>query len=390
MKILDSAKATLPRARQRAPWFDHLVRALGRYKRDSGDRLAASLTFYAFLSLFPLLLLGISVLGFTLSGREELQTRIFGELVQAIPGLADTFEENLDTIRDNAGKTGIVALVGVLIAGLGGVTALRDSLRLMWHQNPAEGNFITSRLSTAVSLLGLGLTLMVSVALSAIASSLLKTLLRAVGLGTGPVATTVGTVATVALTLGADVLLFLYLFRRLPKVDWPFRRVLHGAIFGAVGFGLLKFGATFYVARTVSNSSNLYGPVGAVIGILIGINLIARFVLFTAAWTVTAPGSDDVLPSATASPAAAARAGGTASPDGPATSDPRFPAAEPQPERPRASVAALIGNAEARLEPTTVGRTRMAAGVVLGAAGAGVAVVAVKGARTIWDTVRSG
>ncbi len=370
MVIVDRAKSALTRARAGAPWLDHLVRAAARYKRDSGDRLAASLTFYAFLSLFPLLLLGISVLGFTLSGREELQTRIFGELVQAVPGLADTFADNLDTIRDNAGKTGVVALVGVLLAGLGGVTALRDSLRLMWHQKPSEASFVKSRLGVVGTLVGLGLTLMASVALSTVASSLLHTLLRAVGLGTGPVATVVGSAATFALTLGADVLLFLYLFRWLPKVDWQFRRVLRGALFGAVGFGLLKFAATYYVARTVANSSSLYGPVGAVIGILVGINLIARFLLFAAAWTVTAPGSDDVLRSATAPLAATCT--------------------EPLAERRRpASLVSLVTDAEAQLEPTTVGRTRMAAGAVLGVVGTAATLITLRGARTIWDTVRS-
>jgi membrane protein len=229
-----------------------------------------------------------------------------------------------------------------------------------------------------------------SVALSAVASSLMHALLSAVGAGTGPVATVLGGVVAFTVALGADVLLFLYLFRRLPRVDWPFRRVLRGAVFGAVGFGLLKFVATYYVGRTVANNSNLYGPVGAVIGILIGINLIARFVLFTAAWTVTAPGSDDVLPSATASPAAAALAGGTASPNGPATMDPRDAGhADAGVRRRSATVAAVVADAESRLQPTTAGRTRMAAGALLGVVGTSAALVALSGVRTVWATVRS-
>lgn len=401
--MLGKLTATLDRARARWGWFDHLVRAALRYKADSGDRLAASLTFYAFLSLFPLLLLGVSILGFALAGRQELQQELFTSLVREVPGLSSTFEENLEAIQENAGKTGLVALAGVLFAGLGGITAARDSLRLMWHQNPAEGNFVTSRLASVVTLVGLGVTLLASVAISTVASTLTDTTLRSMGIEANPLARAFATVLSIALALGTDVLLFLYLFKRLPKVDWPTGRVLRGAIFGAVGFGILKFVATFYVGRAAANGSKLYGSVGAVIGILVGINLIARFVLFAASWTVTAPGCDDVLPSATASPEAAEKAGGTASPGGPATVDPRdvgsrdrarepayagSTAAASGPRAP-ATVDEITAAAEARLTPSAAGRTRMLAGAALGVLGSGAALLTVNGIRALWHTVRS-
>ncbi|HVF20439.1 MAG TPA: YihY/virulence factor BrkB family protein [Mycobacteriales bacterium] len=387
MKLFDNAKVRLGRARERRPWLDHLVRAAGRYKADAGDRLAASLTFYAFLSLFPLALLGVSVLGFALNGREELQDEIFTSLVGAVPGLADTFAENLEAIRTNAGKTGIAALIGVLLAGLGGVTSLRDSLRLMWHQNPAQGNFVTGKLHSVVTLLVLGVTLLASIAVTTIASSLLGNLLDAVGIGSSRPAKLLAGTFALGLALGADLLMFLYIFRRLPKVDWPLRRVVRGALFASVGFGVLKYIATFYVGRAVSSNSELYGPVGAVIGILVGLNLICRFILFSAAWTVTAPGSDDVLPSATASPAAAARSGGTATPDGPATPDPRgtTTTSVPQPRRTAAGVAA---RAEARVSPSSAGRAQVAAGVTLGALATTTAFLVAKGLRSVWGAVR--
>lgn len=392
MNPLSGITSALSRGRARWGWFDHLVRAGLRYKGDAGDRLAASLTFYAFLSLFPLLLLGVSVLGFTLAGREELQDELFTALVREVPGLADTFAENLEAIRENAGKTGIVGLVGVLFAGLGGITAARDCLRLMWHQDPAEGNFVKSKLSSVVTLVGLGLTLLASIAISTIASSLVDALLEAVGFDTNPVARAGATLIALGLALLTDVCLFLYLFKRLPKVDWPTGRVLRGAVFGAVGFGVLKFLATYYVGRAVANNSDLYGPVGAVIGILLGINLIARFVLFAAAWTVTAPGRDDVLPSATASPAAAAKAGGTASPNGPATPDPRDAgpgSAAPSRDRERVSAASVAADAEDRLPRRTADRTKVAAGAALGVLASGVVMAVVSGIKSLWGAVRS-
>ena len=145
-------------ARRSQPWLDHVVRAAGRYKADGGDRLAASLTFYGFLSLFPL------------HAARRLRPRLSpqrppgaaaGDLRRAgrrrCPASPTRSRRTSTLIRDNAGKTGIVALIGVLLAGLGGVTALRDSLRLMWHQS-TSGRQPRRRAGCApcVTLLGLG------------------------------------------------------------------------------------------------------------------------------------------------------------------------------------------------------------------------------------------
>ena len=321
-------------AAERRPALDHLLRAGGRYKSDGGDRLAASLTYYGFLALFPLLLLALSVLGFVLANRPEVQGEVFAKITDALPGIGDIVGDSLFQVEEHKTSTGVVGLVGLLFSGFGGVAALRESLRIMWHQNTSVGNIAKKKLVDLVALLGLSATMLVSLGISAVGAVLSSWLLDRVGVA-GTAADVSLRVVSVALVLLTDTALFVYLFRRLPRVDWPFRRVLQGAVFGAVGFGVIKLAGSFYVARTAERSEALFGTLGLVIGVLVGINLVSRWILFTAAWTVTAPGCDDVPPSGSSSPEAAIKAGLTpeeARRLGLQPVDAAHPAADPYPD----------------------------------------------------------
>ena len=305
---LGRLKALFARARERAGWFDHVIRAVVRYKLDGGDRLAASLTYYGFLSLLPLLLLSLSVLGFVLANDPTAQTRVFERITTYHPGVGNQIAENLHSVQRNRTTTGLVGVVGLLLAGLGGMSALRDGLRLMWHQETGVGSIARTKLWDVVTLAGLSLTLLVSIGVSALGAGLASFLLDRAGV-TGALSHGALTVASLALAFAADTALFLYLFRRLPQCAWPYRQVLRGAMFGAAGFGVLKYAATAYVTSMATRSEALYGTLGTVLGLLVGINLIARWVLLAAAWTVTAPGDDDVPPSDAAMPEAGASNG---------------------------------------------------------------------------------
>ncbi len=290
--------------RRRAPWFDHLVRAVSRYKRDGGDRLAASVTYYGFLSLFPLLLLVMSVLGFVLASDPERQVRIFRELVDLLPGVGGQISEAMAAVQEHKTSTGVIGLAGLLFSGLGGVDAMRESLRIMWHQDTAAGSFLRRKATDVVIVLGMGVLLLLSLGVSALGAGLTTRLLDEAGVH-GSLSKVALQAVALGLALAVDMLLLLYLFTRLSRCDRPFRRIVRGALFGAIGLGILKTVATYYVGRTAANSTALYGTVGVVIGLLVGLNLVARFILFTAAWTVTEAGRDDVAPSESAAGASA-------------------------------------------------------------------------------------
>src|SRR3954463_7894840 len=141
--------------RRKWPFLDHLIRMYGRYQADAGDRLAAAVTFYWFLSLFPLLLLAISILGYAYGDGAP------GKVTSALSGyLPPQLVETIGTtLQDVKGKAGIIGIAGLLLAGLGWVNGLREAIRSIWHQDIKAGNIFTRKVIDVLVLVGLFLTI---------------------------------------------------------------------------------------------------------------------------------------------------------------------------------------------------------------------------------------
>lgn len=287
----------LPRARQRLPMLDHLIRAYQRYQADTGDQLAASVTFYWFLSLFPILLLAISLMGYLYGA--DAQSRVSSVLGGYLPApLVHTIGSTLENAK---AKAGVLGLLGLLLSGLGWIDALRQAIRSIWHHHVQAGNLVVRKLADIVILVGLFVTVGASVVVTGAATAASGAVLELLGVAQTPLARVFTTALAYLLAGAADTALFLFLFTRLVRVRGPLRRVLRGALFGALGFAVIKWAGAFYVTRTTSKGEATYGTFAVVVGLLLFLNLVSRFLLFTAAFTVTAPYDSDVAPSGTAS-----------------------------------------------------------------------------------------
>lgn len=298
--LLDRAKEVLARLRRASPALDHLVRAWSRYQGDAGDRLAAAVTYFGFLSFFPLLALAFSVLGYVVAVDPHAHQQVTSVLTANFPGLIGTEPGKIDVDQIAAAKAGagVLGLVGLLLAGLGWVDALRDAIRAIWHQPSLTGNVVVKKAKDVLVLAGLGGVLVLSLAVSGLTATIAQRLLGWAGLAHSGVGTIVVSVLGPLVGLLVDVALFLYLFVRLPRVQTPWRRAVKGSVFAAVGLEILKVVGAFLVAKTTKNP--LYASFAVVVGLLVWINLVSRFLLFCAAWTVTAPYHADVPPSGTA------------------------------------------------------------------------------------------
>jgi membrane protein len=293
---MNRLKAAFAALRQKRPLVDHLVRMYGRYQADTGDRLAAAVTFYWFLSLFPILLIAVYVTSLALgsdAGR-QVTDGLRPYLGDATAGAVGK------VVQNSAGKAGLIGLAGTLLSGLGWIQALREAIRSMWHHSVTAGNLLTRKGADAVALVGLFAVIAGSVVLSGAATAATTSVLDVLGLSN----TTGATFFTIAVSyaLGAivDVFIFLYLFRRLAKVKASVREVFTGAVFGAIGFEVLKAFGAFYIGRTTSKGEATYGTFAVVVGLLLFLNLVSRLVLYAAAFVVTAPYDSDVRPSGTA------------------------------------------------------------------------------------------
>ncbi|MCW2600133.1 MAG: putative integral rane protein [Frankiales bacterium] len=278
--------------RARFGLIDHLVRTYQRYQADNGDRLAAAVTFYWFLSLFPILLLVIYLFKLVngASAAADVQSGLAGYLP---PELVTTIST---TIGAHAGRAGLLGAVGLLLSGLGWIDALREAIRAIWRCPAPRRNLVVRKVVDVVALIGLLATVTASVIVTGLAGSGPQFLLEQAGVESTTAAIWFTKALGLLLAGVADVALFLYLFVRLAGVPAPFWQVLKGAVFGAVGFGLLKLVGGFYVQHTTKRGEATYGAFAVVIGLLLFLNLVSRLVLYAAAFAVTASPEEPETP----------------------------------------------------------------------------------------------
>lgn len=292
--LKDRVTGALKAQRARRAWLDHVIRAYQQYKSANGDHLAAAITYFSFLAIFPLVLLAASVAGFVLANNQDLLDRLFEVIRDNVPGsLGGTLADSVRSIIDNKGSIGVVALLGVAYAGLGWVGNLRTGVQVVWACEKTEESFVKAKAEDLLVLVGLGLGIVVSLALTSGGTAASTFVIEALGLdGITGMGTLVGVIG-ILLALAADTLLFMWLFTRLPRRPVRYKTVLRGAILAAVGYEVLKVVGTTYIAGVTSNPT--YGVFAGAVGLLIWIDLVSRFLLLAAAWTATGPqpeGSD--------------------------------------------------------------------------------------------------
>jgi membrane protein len=276
-------RAKLDHWRIQKPWLDHLVRTVRRYQVQNGDRLAGAVTYFAFLSFFPLLALAYAVLGYTLVASDETRKALENAIADRLPGIASDL--NISAIAGAKTTAGIIGLLGLLYAGLGALDALRGALREMSMTTAPPPNYFLGKLRDLASIVLLGVTLITSVIVAGAATTVTDTALDFI-FGSESLLSSLGLrIAVVVASVVADWLLFVILLGWVARPTQPFRVIAEGALLGAFGFGLLKQAATLLLSTTLHNP--LYGTFAAIVGLLIWMNLSARLVLYVAAWTAT-------------------------------------------------------------------------------------------------------
>ncbi|MEU8316916.1 YihY/virulence factor BrkB family protein [Nonomuraea sp. NPDC048881] len=290
-------RTTLDHWRVRRLWIDHLVRAVRRYQLQGGDRLAGSVTYFSFLSFFPLLALGYAVLGYTLDASSATREALETAINERLPGMATDL--NLEQIAGARTTAGIIGLLGLLYAGLGAMDALRAALREMSMTTVPPPNYFLGKLRDLISVILLGATLVVSTLVSGAATTVTDKVLDHVFGDNSPLSTEAFRIFVVVASVVADWVLFVILLGWVAKPAEPFKVIVRGALLGAIGFGLLKQVASLLLSTTLSNP--VYGAFAAIVGLLVWMNFSARLVLLAGAWTSTTglcpPPSPSPIPS---------------------------------------------------------------------------------------------
>jgi membrane protein len=292
--VRERAKAHLALACARRPVLDHGVRAYKRYDRRRGVRQAGAVTYFAFLSLFPLIALGFACLGYVIEWFPEADDDIQRGIGDALPGLVGTGpgEINVDQIADAKNSVGLLGLAGMFWVGTAWVDALREAIRSMFGQDPdGGGNLIVAKLHDVVVLVALGVSLVASVALSSTVTSATGVAVDVLHVDDGALVKTLLRSVAVAMAVCSSAALVAVMFWRLSGVRIPRRRLLQGALLGGLAFEVLKLFATYLVGHTMDNP--VYATFAVAVGLLVWINFVSRVTLLAAAWTATRPYQDE-------------------------------------------------------------------------------------------------
>jgi YihY family inner membrane protein len=251
--------ARLDNFQRRHTWLGFPVAVVYKFIDDQGGYLAVLITYYGFVSLFPLLLLLVSVLGFTLEGNPALQQVLLGSALQQFPIIGPQLQQNVGSIQGST--LGVVlGIIGAVYGGLGLSVAIQTALNRVWAvPRYARPDPVVSRLRGLVLFVLLGAVVLVTTALSAVGP---------VAAGFGFVIGTGVRIAAAVVAIAANVAVFLIGFRVLTARDIRLADLMPGAIGAAVALQVLQTVGTFLVRRQLTGVSQLYGVFGLVLGLL--------------------------------------------------------------------------------------------------------------------------
>lgn len=260
-------------------------RANQRYNEVHGNLLSSGIAYYAFFSVFPAFAIAAVIFGFVLRGRPDLLNSVGDALNQALPGFVKTASNptGLITLQEPQLSLltigGLVALVSLVLSGIGWIGSFRDGIRASLGAQGSPGNVLTDKLRDLGVFIALGSAFLVSAVLTSVVGAAGDWVSKRIGVGDN---TILVTVIGILVGFAVDVGVLVLLLRVLSGVTLPWSVVRQSALVGGALLGVVKiFGLELIHNAT---KSPLLGSVAIVIGLLFWLNLIARIVLLSACW----------------------------------------------------------------------------------------------------------
>ena len=253
------------------------------WNEDNVPRLAASLAYYTALSLAPLLLVMLALLGFFF-GDEAARGQVVAEFSGELGVETAEFVQELiqDSSEEEEGIFSTVISVVMLVAGATGVfMQLQSALNEVWDIEVEKGgirSMIQKRLLSFGLIMTLAFLLLVSLVVNGVIASL-----DTFFIGIIPGAQIFGHVITTTISFGVSTLLFAIIYKYMPDATITWRDVIVGAVVTSLLFTIGRFALSLYLGNAGVASS--YGAAGSFIVILLWVYYSAQIALFGAEFT---------------------------------------------------------------------------------------------------------
>ncbi len=252
-----------------------------KWNEHKAIRLGAALAYFAIFAIAPVLIIAIAIAGLVY-GRAATE----GNIVRSISGVVGSntaqFAQELIESASQPGA-GVIAVVvgavGMVLGSTGFFFQLKDALNTVWEVAPKPGyHFVDMIRDNALSFamaLGLGVLTLASLVLTAGLSAVGSLLGSSI-----PGGETVWQLADFSLTFGLVTLLFACIFKVLPDVRIPWGDVWPGAILTALLFTVAQVALSVIIR--LANPGLAFGAAGALVVILVWVNLASLILLFGA------------------------------------------------------------------------------------------------------------
>ncbi|MBA3232791.1 MAG: YihY/virulence factor BrkB family protein [Propionibacteriales bacterium] len=236
-------------------WAGFPLAVFYKFFDDQGNYLAALITYYAFLSLFPMLLLASSILGFVLQGNGDLQAQILDSTLARFPVIGD--EISTPNGLRGSGVAVLIGGIGSVYGALGVAQATQNAMNIAWAvPRNRRPNPILLRVRSVALLSFTGIAIIGTTILSTTGSGI-------VALG-GNLETWARFLLLIA-TILLNAVIFAVIFRLATAHQHGFKQAAVGALFVATAWQLLQLVGTAYVGQVVKDSSSATNGVFAVV-----------------------------------------------------------------------------------------------------------------------------
>jgi YihY family inner membrane protein len=255
--------------------FGFVFGVVKKYGDDQAGSLAALVTYYSFLAIFPLLLVLATILSLVAGGSHRILSDLMNSALSQFPIIGqkkgpESLQQNIHRLQSTSPIGLTVGLAGLVWGSLGASQAAMYAMAQVWDVPREERPGFIPRLARSLGfLLVLGVFLTLSTVLTGIAT---------VGGSHGALTRVVSIVLSAVVNVG----LFVCAFRTLTPKQVATRNLLRGAVVGALGWTALQSLGSYLVGHTLRNASQLYGFFGIVIGLMWWIYLAVQLTLYVA------------------------------------------------------------------------------------------------------------
>ena len=257
-----------------------LGRSVTNFIEDSGNQMAAAVSYYALFSLFPLTLLAIAILGVLLRD-PGVQDQVLVGIIAFLPIQDQSIANSLRNVADLGPTLTIVSGLGSLWTAGALSAALRSSLNIVFEVQTGRP-WLRAKAIDYLMLPVIGLPLVGGIALTTVWRIAQAEISQTLGFLDSPISFSFfWNAGAVAIPFVLSFIAFMLTYWLLPNTHPRFRHLWPGALFAALGFEALKVGFAAYLEHFAAFNV-IYGSVGSVIVLLFWVYLTANIVIFGA------------------------------------------------------------------------------------------------------------